>query len=119
MSIRRLTDLTNAVLAVCPIDGISLSSYDSVAVTATVVVQFKAAATPAQRTAAASVVAGFNWHDQVPKLIPALRTEYAALSAADKQKLLELVLAHVLTQRPALAADFGVLGIGGTVPDTV
>lgn len=55
----KLANLTNAVIAVCPIDGIAL--LDPVA--HTVRIDFKVAATAPQRTAANGVVAGFDWSD--------------------------------------------------------
>ncbi len=98
-----LISLSNAIRAVCPIDGVSL--LDPVA--HTVRIDFKASATAPQQTAANAIVAAFDWSPsaqttrdaQLAKAQATAGVDNGALQAGDKtERIVRAVVLLILDE---------------------
>lgn len=93
----KLTSLHNAIIAVCPIDGISLKDGN-------VRIDYRPEATTQQRIAARQVAD--NWQEKTPKTVAQLASDIASLPDVKEMELLRYIAAVILLEHNEIAKLF-------------
>lgn len=80
------------------------------------VIQFLPSATASQKNAASTILAGYDFRPRRSRSFASIMADIAALSNADRAKLLSAVCANFLRENPIFASQFSI-NIDGDEPD--